>query len=508
MRSHSQPFERGEIRDLGLSGIAVLPQRMIALKPENVSVLAESMATNGLLQPIVVRPADGIGFYLIAGRHRFEAARSLGWESIRCLILTGIAADKAMLVEIDENLCRADLSKAERALLTAKRKELYERENPETRHGAVGKHRPKSQSRQNGDSDERFTKDTATKTGKPERTIQRDAARGEAIGDSLTKIVGTSLDEGKELDALALLPESKREELIARAASGEKVSAKIEAKKIARQQREATLGARQQALPQKTFGVILADPEWKWRPWAETGMDRGVENTYPTTETTDIAARDVASIAADDCVLVLWARADMLPEALQVMAAWGFRYVAQRVWRKSRMSTGYWFRYDHELVLIGRRGNPVAPAMGTQERSVFEGEPAVAGLNSSKPECVAEWIEQNWPNTPKIELNRRGPARPGWSAWGNQAEDVPSIGEPAGLVPLISSGEGGPESDPGFSAGSPMGDQWSDLDIPEYLIRSPDAAECFDPSPEHASVTPAVETHESESPAALSSSSI
>lgn len=245
-----------------------------------------------------------------------------------------------------------------------------------------------------------------------------------------------------------------QQRIAAEAEAGRANAARAVIKQERRDKREATLGTKQQSLPQQKFGIILADPEWKWKPWSEAGMDRGVENTYPTTETTDIAARDVQSIAADDCVLVLWARADMLPEALQVMGAWGFCYVAQRVWRKSRMSTGYWFRYDHELVLIGKRGKPVAPAMGTQERSVFEGEPAVPGLNSSKPECVAEWIERNWPNTPKIELNRRGPARPGWAAWGNESE--PSISEPAVSTPLIRRGESEPESDPGFSAGSLM----------------------------------------------------
>lgn len=218
-------------------------------------------------------------------------------------------------------------------------------------------------------------------------------------------------------------------------------AARTAVKKADRVERERQLGGKQHALPDQKFGVILADPEWKWKPWSEAGMDRGVENTYPTSETTDIAARDVQSIAADDCVLVLWARADMLPEALQVMVAWGFRYVAQRVWRKSRMSTGYWFRYDHELVLIGSRGKPVAPAMGTQERSVFEGDPAVPGLNSSKPECIAEWIERNWPNTPKIEMNRRGPARPGWAAWGNETITEAQCGGADRTTPAVPSGD-------------------------------------------------------------------
>jgi len=50
-----------------------------------------------------------------------------------------------------------------------------------------------------------------------------------------------------------------------------------------------------------------------------------------------------------------------------------------------------------------------------------------------------------------------------------ELEALSSIGEPVGLWPLIRSGEGEPERDPGFSAGSPMDD--SELDIPDRLMR-------------------------------------
>jgi hypothetical protein len=65
-------------------------------------------------------------------------------------------------------------SPAERAMHVGRRKELYEKLHPETRHGTIGKGRAKS--RQVGDSKVRFTKDAANKTGKSERNIQRDAA--------------------------------------------------------------------------------------------------------------------------------------------------------------------------------------------------------------------------------------------------------------------------------------------------------------------------------------------
>jgi hypothetical protein len=61
--------------------------------------------------------------------------------------------------------------------------------------------------------------------------------------------------------------------------------------------------------------VILADPPWRFEPWSrDTGMDRAADNHYPTSATEEIAALGVSSIAADDCVLFLWATVPMLPD--------------------------------------------------------------------------------------------------------------------------------------------------------------------------------------------------
>jgi N6-adenosine-specific RNA methylase IME4 len=173
------------------------------------------------------------------------------------------------------------------------------------------------------------------------------------------------------------------------------------------------------ALPKRKYGAIVADPEWRFEPWSrETGMDRAADNHYPTSCLEVIKSRDVASIAAKDCVLFLWATIPMLPHALAVMEAWGFDYKTNHVWVKDKMGTGYWNREQHELLLIGTRGNIPCPAPGEQWSSVFM---APRGKHSEKPEQVLEMIEEYYPNLPKIELNRRGAPRPDWSCWGNEA---------------------------------------------------------------------------------------
>jgi N6-adenosine-specific RNA methylase IME4 len=401
-----------KIMEIGLGGIREV-ERLRALRPEVVEQLEESMRARGLLQPIVVRPINGGGYFLVAGLHRLEAARKLKWEGIEARVLEGVDLDQAQLAEIDENLVRAELGPAERAMHVAKKKEIEERLHPEKKHGGDRK----SSSRKNRDLN-RFTKETAKATRQSERMVQLDAARGKHV-KVLAQVAGTSLDKGVELDALAQLPETTQRELARQAQAGENVSAKTQVKKERRQEREAELGAKQTALPAAKFGVILADPEWRFKPWSrETGMDRAADNHYPTSELSDIAARDVASIAADDCVLFLWATAPMLPQAIDVMRAWGFAYKSHFVWAKDRLGTGYWNRNKHELLLIGTRGNVPAPALGTQFPSLIEAE---VGAHSAKPEAFLEMIETFFPSLAKIELNRRGDARPGWSAWGNEA---------------------------------------------------------------------------------------
>ena len=99
------------------------------------------------------------------------------------------------------------------------------------------------------------------------------------------------------------------------------------------------------------------------------------------------------------------------------MSAWGFAYRSNIVWAKDRLGTGYWTRNKHEHLLIGARGAIPAPAMGRQWPSLIE---APVGAHSAKPEVFLDLVEAYFPTLPKIELNRRGPARPGWDAWGNE----------------------------------------------------------------------------------------
>lgn len=171
------------------------------LNEASVASLADSIASVGLINPIRVREKDG-RWEVSAGSHRLAACERLGLVDIDCLI----ASDDDLHAElsmIDENLCRNELSPAERATQTARRKEIYEELHPETRRGVAGAEAKHGRATDNLS----FAGETSKATGKDERTIQRDAERGsKVIGEVIDMITGTKLDTGTYLDKLKRLP--------------------------------------------------------------------------------------------------------------------------------------------------------------------------------------------------------------------------------------------------------------------------------------------------------------
>ena len=181
----------------------------------DVDKLAASIKDVGLIQPITVKPraimSGGLaaqGFQIVAGHHRVAACRALGWAEIDAIVIEVGEHLQAELIEIDENLCRSELTAAQRSKAVKRRKEIWEALHPvikqrveavaeavessgaacaETQarvsvRGRVGEGRPAE-----------FASETAAVTGESKSQINRHIARAEVLGDDLDKVAGTSL---------------------------------------------------------------------------------------------------------------------------------------------------------------------------------------------------------------------------------------------------------------------------------------------------------------------------
>ena len=117
-------------------------------------------------------------------------------------------------------------------------------------------------------------------------------------------------------------------------------------------------------------------------------------------------------------MLFMWATVAKLREAFEVMDGWGFEYKTHAVWDKEKIGMGYWFRGQHELLLVGTKGQASPPDAEHRVSSVFR---EARGKHSAKPQCVYEWIEAAFPDRLKLEMYCRSP-RAGWAVFGNEAK--------------------------------------------------------------------------------------
>ena len=173
------------------------------------------------------------------------------------------------------------------------------------------------------------------------------------------------------------------------------------------------------------FRTILADPPWRFaNRHGKVAPEHGRLHRYNTMPLADICAMPVQRAAADDAHLYLWVPNALLPDGLQVMEAWGFRYVTNLPWLKRRADggihgggVGWYFRNATELLLFGVRGHLRTSEAGRRQHNVIE---APKAEHSRKPDEAYRLIEACSPG-PRLELFARGRRR-GWTVWGNESD--------------------------------------------------------------------------------------
>jgi N6-adenosine-specific RNA methylase IME4 len=351
--------------------------------------LVRDIAQNGLLTPIVLYQDK-----ILDGRNRYLACQKAGVEP-RYVEYEG---DDPVGFVISQNLSRRHLGPSERAMVAARMANLKWGQRADRVEGSI----------------ELSTAAKLVSVSEPS------VKRAKVVIDRGTPELQEAVDRGRiavhEAEKCARLPAKAQAEFLAAAAAGKTFA--FWQINHGRKERTAALAATTSALPvgKKRWPVILADPPWDFSAYNPLTANRHVSHHYPVMKLAEVCALPVADLAADHCVLFLWATVPCLEESFEALRAWGFKYKSGLVWDKEVPSTGYWFRGQHELLLLATRGNPPLPLTKNVPASVIRER---RREHSRKPEASYAIIERMFPDLPKFELFARS-RRPGWDSWGNE----------------------------------------------------------------------------------------
>ena len=179
-------------------------------------------------------------------------------------------------------------------------------------------------------------------------------------------------------------------------------------------------------LSDKKYEVVYADPPWSYRTWNKKEAGRTAESHYPTMSLSEICTLPVADIIHTDAVLFLWATFPNLPQALEVIKAWGFEYkTVAFCWVKRNKVTpswfvglGHWTRANAEVCLLATKGKPQRISKGV--RQIVD---TPIERHSKKPDEVRNRIVELMGDVPRIELFAREQIA-GWDVFGNEVDST------------------------------------------------------------------------------------
>jgi N6-adenosine-specific RNA methylase IME4/ParB-like chromosome segregation protein Spo0J len=374
------------------------------LKPhkENVEIygsetvdtdLAESIKQKGILEPIVIKDDNTI----LSGHRRWLAAKSIGLDKVPCRTISfnDDLDELESLIEFNrqrEKTFTQRMKEAERLKIIESERakirqvaELKQYKNTENTVSATLRERKEEEN--NG----KTSNAVAEKVGMKARTYEKAAK------------VWEKAKEGDE----------KAKELIKKVDSGD-ISINKAYKDIRTHEKRESVKIKppNPIDATETYNVILCDPPWKYQ-FSETNT-REIENHYPTMTHDEL--KNLSFPAMDNSVLLMWATAPKLKEAIELMDSWGFTYRTCAMWDKEMIGMGYWFRGQHEILLVGVKGSFSPPLPENRYSSVIREKRT---KHSKKPECVYDMIEKMFPNGIYLEIFARE-ARENWKSWGNQ----------------------------------------------------------------------------------------
>lgn len=360
--------------------------------------LVDDIKTNGLREPIWLYEDQ-----ILDGRNRWRACEAAGVEPA---FRTYTGADPVGFV-VSLNLHRRHLTLSQRAALAARLETL--------KHGGT---------RQDANLHLEVSRARAAELlNVSERSVASASKVLEHGAPNLVLAVEQGEVSVSAAADVAELPKEEQREIVAR---GRKEILE-KAKEIRLAEGERRRGERVEKIARmanpspelstsRRYAVIYADPPWKYEH--NEADNRAIENHYPTMALEDIRALPVPDVCTSQAILFLWSTSPKLAEAMTVIDAWAFTYRTCAVWMKPQIGMGYYYRQQHELLLVATKGDMPVPAPADRPNSVITHDRMA---HSVKPAVFREQIARMYPTLPKIELFARS-AAVGWDTWGNEAQ--------------------------------------------------------------------------------------
>lgn len=171
------------------------------------------------------------------------------------------------------------------------------------------------------------------------------------------------------------------------------------------------------------YEVIYADPPWDYNGKTQHTSIKAVQSAkdhYPCMTLDELKALNVKGVAAANSICFLWTSSPHLPQAIELLSAWGYSYkTIAFIWDKQKTNPGYYTLSQCEICLVGKRGT-IPKERGSRKERQFISE--MRGRHSAKPEEVRNRIERMFPTQKKLEMFARH-KKDGWDVFGNECTD-------------------------------------------------------------------------------------
>jgi N6-adenosine-specific RNA methylase IME4 len=384
------------------------------MEAEELQALADDIRRNGLRQPIVKWQGK-----VLDGRNR-QAACLLAGRALRFETYRG--SDPLGFV-LSQNLERRHLTESQRAMLGADLQPQFEAEaNARMKSGKrdpeeslpQGKRKPQS-------------REHAAKRFRVSGRLVQDAKRVLSEAPELGPRVRDGSIRLAEARALLTWTDSnglkvaftvrERLQILAKKDKNPKhINIALEAQAVANKHK--LKGAASLGTVKGKYQLFYIDP-----PWKEDCPSVSRPVPYPQMTQAELLALapQVQRLAADESIMFMWTTSPRLPEALEIMRAYGFEYRTSAIWcKQGKAGLGHWLRNQHEQLLVGLRGKFPCPPPGCKPNSVVH---AKLRGHSKKPDEIYALIESMYPgvNLRKLEMFARNRHDSSWTVWGAEA---------------------------------------------------------------------------------------